>query len=158
MLQIQSHFNNTDPKKQQYLRHIQTANNSDFYNIKISPGLELETFFKTLSLVFDISITSHEITRNNPTKKHTTTTINSANTLNQQKVLNIRQSPTGTAIYEPWINPILIDNEQEVCQESMANVECSNAGVGTCAVGESRLRGERYSAGEHSSSRRRSRG
>lgn len=104
ILQINKASNFDD--KQQYIKHINTGNNGDFANIKITLPIHQEIFFNTISLVFNISIQMNTITKNT----HSTITINLTNQPNRLKIINWRLSYSNEKVFEPWINPAILES------------------------------------------------
>jgi hypothetical protein len=106
--QIETTYNNTN--KSSYLRHIITGNNNDLHNIIISNSVEETIFFSAVSLVFNISIQINFITNSS----HNSITINRCNNSNNNKIINSRKSVNEQNIYEPWINPAILNNTEQV--------------------------------------------
>jgi hypothetical protein len=103
-------YNNTDPAQQRYLNHIKSGNNNDLLNLSIASDLQRKIFFSTLSITLNITIQVNHISQSS----HITTTINSCLSHNLTKILNIRSSISNTNIYEPWINPTVLNAEPKV--------------------------------------------
>jgi hypothetical protein len=103
-------YNNTDPTQQRYLNHIKSGNNNDLLNLSIASDLQWKIFFSTLSITLNITIQVNHISQSS----HITTTINSCLFHNLTKILNIRSSISNTNIYEPWINPPVLNTEPKV--------------------------------------------
>lgn len=107
--QIETKYHNKN--KSSYLKHISTANNNNFNNISISDEQAETVFFGTLSLVFNINIQIMTISNNS----HITTIINTCKDITRPtKIINKRKSINGGNIYEPWINPTILQQPAEV--------------------------------------------
>lgn len=93
------------PHKQNYITHINTANNHHCEDILITTSLQQHIFFLILSLVFNFSIQLYIIRNQN----NQTSLINYSKQANLIiKQINIRKSIDGTDIVEPWIEQMLV--------------------------------------------------
>jgi hypothetical protein len=94
---IQAQFPNTDKKKVQYLRHIKTASNSNLHHLQVDTPLELDIFFTTLALVFNIKFKIFNITNQSWKEIDPCTAIVSYN-------LNIRITISNSTIVDPILS------------------------------------------------------
>jgi hypothetical protein len=108
-------YSNTDHSQQKYYNHIQSANNNDLPNLIIVSDLQQKIFFATLSITLNITIQVNRIAQSS----HITTTTNTCLSNNLIKIVNIRSSVSHKTIYEPWINPTVLNTEQKVHIDSI---------------------------------------
>ena len=109
--QISINIKNTDPNKKLYIWRVATHNNGDMVGMYFKKEEELSTFFKTISIVFNITFRLNYIKG----EAHETILINASdNNSNHQKIINIRAAADGQKFYEPWINPTSISHTDTV--------------------------------------------